>query len=399
MLISLFRYIQGYLKIRVTGYSPERFLNLCKNKKIDIWELESSGNAYQMYMKVSGFRKLKGILKKTRTRVVIEERFGLPFFFYRYRKRTFFFGGCILCMALIYSLTFFVWDIEFEGNQRITDEVLLEYLETKHVRHGMAKSQVSCSQIVKDIRKDFDDIIWVSASMEGSNLYIHVKENTDTFEMDEMDKEPCDLVADKSGIVVSIVTRSGVPKVSVGSEVKEGDVLVSGTVDVLNDAKEVVSHRYVAADADIIIQTSAQYEDSISKEYIVKTYTKKKRTLLFVAIDKYCLQLGFSRESFKNKEYRTEQTRLKLGDSFELPLIVGKKQILEYSEKTMEYSKEEMETLLRDKFERYCRELEEKGLIITSRDLSVTHLNDGAKAVSVMTLLEEVGIQRKIVDF
>ena len=61
MLISLFRYIQGYLKIRVTGYSPERFLNLCKNKKIDVWGLEAGHNAYNMYIKVSGFRKLKPI--------------------------------------------------------------------------------------------------------------------------------------------------------------------------------------------------------------------------------------------------------------------------------------------------------------------------------------------------
>ena len=53
MFTSLFRYIQGYLKIRVTGYSPERFLNLCKNKKIDVWGLEARHNAYDMYIRVN----------------------------------------------------------------------------------------------------------------------------------------------------------------------------------------------------------------------------------------------------------------------------------------------------------------------------------------------------------
>lgn len=29
MIQSLFRYLKGYVKIRITGYSPERFLNMC----------------------------------------------------------------------------------------------------------------------------------------------------------------------------------------------------------------------------------------------------------------------------------------------------------------------------------------------------------------------------------
>lgn len=398
MLIQTFRYLQGYLKIRVTGYSPERFLNLCKNKHIDIWGLESVGKAYKMYIKVNGFRRLRPILKKTKTKVTIEERFGLPFFFYRYRRRTLFFGGCIFCMALIYYLTFFVWNIEFQGNQRITDEVLLEYLETKNVRHGMFKKQVSCSQIVKDIRKDFDEIIWVSVSMKGSNLYIHVKENTDTFDSENTLKEPADIVADKSGIIVSIVTRSGVPKVALGSEVKVGDVLVSGTVDVLNDAKEVIGHRYVAADADIIIRSTHSYEDSVSKEYSVKKYTKKKKTLPYIQIGKRFFAFT-SKISNQKTEIRTDEIQLKIGKRFYLPIFIGKKEIVTYKVKTLEYSKEEMEKLLNENLQLYFEQLQERNITVESNTIQNIHQSDGAKAVGTLILLEEVGIPRKIVDF
>ena len=267
MFTSLFRYIQGYLKIRVTGYSPERFLNLCKNKKIDVWGLEARHNAYDMYIRVNGFRKLKPILKKTQTRVTIEWRYGLPFFFHKYRKRKLFFTGTILCVILIYSFTFFVWDIHLEGNISITDDVLLEYLETQNVSHGMAKVKVDCEQIAKDIRKNFNDIIWVSASMQGTRLFIHVKENTDTFEMTEEKEEPRDIVADKDGVIKSIVTRNGDPQVVAGDEIQTGNILVSGTVDVLNDAKEVIAYRYVTSDADIVLDRIVQYEDKIAKKY------------------------------------------------------------------------------------------------------------------------------------
>ena len=131
-----------YLKIRLTGYSPERFLNLCKNKKIDVWGLEARHNAYDMYIRIAGFRKLKTILKKTQTKVSIEGRFGLPFFFHRYRKRKLFFVGIVLCLILIYSFTFFIWDITLQGNQKITDDVLMEFLETQDISHGMTKNKV-----------------------------------------------------------------------------------------------------------------------------------------------------------------------------------------------------------------------------------------------------------------
>ena len=41
MLIKIiFSYILGFLKISVKGYYIERFINICKNNKITIWNLK-----------------------------------------------------------------------------------------------------------------------------------------------------------------------------------------------------------------------------------------------------------------------------------------------------------------------------------------------------------------------
>ena len=40
MLIKIIKFINGYVKIKVYGYSPERFLNLCSNHQILIWDLK-----------------------------------------------------------------------------------------------------------------------------------------------------------------------------------------------------------------------------------------------------------------------------------------------------------------------------------------------------------------------
>ena len=399
MLISLLRYIQGYLKIRVTGYSPERFLNLCKNKKIDVWGLEAGHNAYDMYIKVSGFRKLKPILRKTQTKVSILERFGLPFFFHHYRKRKLFFIGIFSCLIMIYSMTFFIWNIDLQGNQTITDDVLIEYLESEHIYHGMAKRDVDCEQIVKDIRKTFDEIIWVSASLDGTRLFIHVKENADTFIESEEEKIASDIISDKAGTVVEMITRNGVPQVAVGSTVAQGDLLVSGTVDVLNDAKEVVSHNYVMADADITLQTTVTYEDSVEKIYEQKKYTDKKRSLSYLKFGKRKLQFGFQKNKFKNKDQKVEERQLRIGENFYLPIYAGYKKIYEYELESLEYSKEEMDTLLKKNFERYCEELEGSGSKILEKNFVISHEEKGAKGIATLTLLETAGIRRKIVDF
>lgn len=80
MLIAVLQYISGYLRIRVEGYSPERFINLCSYHGIYLWNLKPCGHAYEMNISVRGFRELKPVIRKTRTKVVIMERAGFPFY-------------------------------------------------------------------------------------------------------------------------------------------------------------------------------------------------------------------------------------------------------------------------------------------------------------------------------
>ncbi len=391
--------LKGYLRIRVTGYSPERFLNLCKNKGIDVWGLVAVHNAYDMYIRAKDFKKLKPILKKTRTRVTIDGRYGLPFFLHKYRKRKLFFAGILLCLVLIYSFTFFIWDIDLQGNVSITDDVLLEYLKTQDITYGMVKYKVDCEQIAKDIRKQFDDIIWVSASVQGTRLFVHVKENTDTLIKQEAEKEPSDIVAEKSGTIREIVTRNGVPKVVAGDEVESGTILVSGTVEVLNDAQEVTAYHYVTADADIMLERNIQYEDFVLQTYEKKQYTGKKRTVLSFRYKKKELLLGRTGYSFELFEKSVTETTLKLGTHFYLPFIIGRQMLKEYETKKATYSKEEMEQILTKRYQRYCRELEKSGATILDSNFSMIPDKNGISAGATITLLEEVGINRKIVDF
>jgi tRNA U38,U39,U40 pseudouridine synthase TruA len=52
MLEKLFYYLQGYLILELNGDSKERFINLCKNKDIEITFYGSGFLRYQVRMMV-----------------------------------------------------------------------------------------------------------------------------------------------------------------------------------------------------------------------------------------------------------------------------------------------------------------------------------------------------------
>lgn len=136
---EFFRYLQGYLKIKVWGYSPERFMNLCSNHHILLWDIARQEDCYTMYISLSGFYKLRPIVRKTGTRAAVLERYGLPFFIRKMRKRKIFALGLPCCLAFLIAMSQFVWAIDFEGNVSITDDVLMDFLAEKGIDYGVAK--------------------------------------------------------------------------------------------------------------------------------------------------------------------------------------------------------------------------------------------------------------------
>lgn len=391
MLLSLLRYIKGYLRIRIIGYSPERFLNLCSHHHIYIWGLKPSGHHYEMYVTVAGFRKLKPIIKKTKTRVVIVNRYGLPFFLHKYRKRKMFFAGAVGCIFSIYLMSCFVWNIHIEGNYTQTDEVILEYLRTTNVYHGMKKSDINCAEIVKSLRKKFNDVIWVAASVEGTRLLIQVKENTDTVQGKEIEsgEKATDLIAPADGEIVKIITRAGTPFVETGERVKKGDLLVSGRTEILNDAKEIVEYRYQAADADIYIQTEIPYEYKIPMCYDKKVYTGNERHSFYISSKHHTVESLKVRHDYKYFEEITSEEQLAFGEHFYFPISYGKRTVKEYSLEQKKRTKKEVQEILSKEFQTFCSDLEKKGVEIVGKNVRIYNENQFAVAKGSIVLIQK----------
>lgn len=394
MIWSMIRYIKGYLLIRVEGYSPERFLNACSHRGIELWGLRSAGGAYEMYMTLKDFRKIKALSKKTGTKVRVRRRYGLPFFLHRYRKRKLFFAGAFLAVCLVYILTLFIWEIDIRGNLRRTDEALLSFLRSRDVYCGMTAGSVDCDQIADDLRGAYADLVWVSASVHGTRLVIQVKENEHLSAQTggrAQETEGTDLAATQDCTILSIVTRQGTPLVHEGDQVKKGDLLVNGRLDLKNDAGEVTGYRYCQAQADITGEYQISYEDTMEREFEIRSYQYERNNLvrqeeLFLRAGDRIFSFGRLKNNYQEYDYYVEESQLTVGENFFLPLFWGRRTAVPCSVRRENYTDSQLQQLLSRRFEKVCQDIEKKGLEIIENDVKIYTEQNAACARGTLTV-------------
>ena len=389
------QYIRGYVTIKVWGYSTERLLNLCGNHNILVWDIVNHGEYDTMNISVRGFFALKPLLKKTGTRAAVLGKYGLPFFMSKMQKRKVFVAG-LLCCLLFWMLTArYIWNIEIEGNYVLTDDVLLDYLEENKIHVSMKKNELQIEELEKALREKYDVITWTSVQLKGTTLLISIKENEmPVYEQnDQTDTEKgTDLIAARSGTVSYIITRSGVPQVALGDTVEKGDVLVSGAVPVYNEDTTVSKYQFTESDADILLR----YTESVSVKrdilYEEKKYSGRQKKMVMFGINDKEWNIRLGKIPYEEYDISGEKKQVRLLDRLYLPLFYGTKTIQEYEMVRQKYTEEEMNAAMQEEWNKIISTLEEKGVQITEKNVTIKK-NDDNWVLNAHMQLEEAAVQ------
>lgn len=386
-MIRFLKYMKGYLRVRVWGFSPERFMNLCSNKGILLWDIVREGDVYYMNITLKGFWEIRPIAKKTGTRVAILERYGLPFFLPRLLKRKMFVLGLVLAVVFWTVSSFFIWDINLNGNYQITDDVFQDFLKGNQVRIGMRRDDLDIQELEKQIRRQFPQITWASVRLDGTKLLIDIKENdapiaTREHAVDEkhsmggaQDATGTDLVAEYNGRVVSIIVRSGVPKVAIGDTVEKGTVMVEGKVPVYNEDATVREYSYVDADADIVLEHASEFTASLPFDHTEKRYTGREKSSHYIKLGDRSWALPENRPFLVYDSVIKESRPLML-ERLSVPAFWGTVTYREYQNVEYKYTAEEAKVHLNQKLMDFLAELEEKGVQIIEKDVKIETGND-----------------------
>ena len=400
-MLHWIQYIKGYVSIKVWGYSTERFLNLCGNHDILVWDIENHGDYYTMKVSIKGFFELKSLLRKTGTRASVLRRYGLPFFVPKMKKRKIFVLGLLVCLLFWIFTGFYIWDIKIEGNYSLTEDVLMDYLETQGVHTAMKKKDLQIEELEMQLREEYDIITWASLRIDGTTLVIQIRENeltnndydgqseTNAAEPGEDAGSGKDIVASKDGVIVYMITRKGVPQVAVGDTVEKGQILVSGAVPVYNEDATVRRYQYYEADADIMIT----YEKSLSVQrqtaWQEKEYSGREKKILLLGFRDKEWNLSAGKVGYETYDVSGEKKQVQLLDHLFLPVFYGVKYAREYSYVPKIHTEEEMQQIMEEEWNKILQTLEEKGVQIIEKNVTINKNREFWVLNVRMQLMEE----------
>lgn len=273
MIVKLISYLKGYVKISAKGYFLERFLNLCKMEDIILLNLYYI-SPYEISAKVSilAFKSLRKAARKTRTKVRISSKHGLPFLLNRNKNRRGFLLGLAVFILLIWYLSGHLMGISIEGNSKISEEKLISSLNSYGVKIGTPLNEINTKFLKNQIMTAHDDLGWIGLNLKGSRLYISLTERKEKEVIPPTD-EPCNLVAKKDGVIRLMEIRDGQTMVLNNTLVKEGDLLVSGVID-----SNSVGMRYTHSFGEVYATTWYKEEIEIPLKYKTKVFTGKKKS-------------------------------------------------------------------------------------------------------------------------
>ena len=386
----------GYVRVRLTGRSPERFFNLCRSSKILLWNIACEKEEYRFFLLLPDFYRIRPFARTAGVRVRIQEKLGLPFFLYRNRKRKLFAVGAASFFLLLFVLSRFIWNISFSGNLLFTDDMLTGQLREIGVCYGMPKRGVDCDRIEEELRSRCPRIVWVSVHVSGTRLQIRIRENETADGIPLREESPRNLVAETAGTVVSILVRAGKAAVQPGDEVEKGQILVEGMLPVTNDSGEVERTLFVRADADIRLRTTKIYREWVPHFQTVRSYTGKKQRgfrLRAGAVDILAMPPLAGK---RNWDLTGVSRQIVLFGDFFLPVWTEAITAREYEKVERKRTKTELNDLTKAVHERKLQKLTEKGVQIIENDVKILDNSNGWIICGSMTVEEEAGTGQKL---
>ena len=132
------------------------------SKGIFLWRIaRNKSTEVLMRIPIKDFKKLHRIAKKTKCRVEITSKKGLPFLVHKYKKRKIFAITLLVIAILIFGLTKFVWNIEINCDEEINNEEILGILSGAGIEEGKLISKLDTNKAINDICMKKEDISWV----------------------------------------------------------------------------------------------------------------------------------------------------------------------------------------------------------------------------------------------
>ncbi|MCI8444384.1 MAG: sporulation protein YqfD [Clostridia bacterium] len=385
-------YLLGYLRISVEGYYIERFINICKIKKITVWNLKRSKEIQlSLNVRVSEFKELCQIAKKARCKIKIEHKKGLPFLLHKYKKRKIFLILLIIVSILIGLSSNFVWNVDIVEENAQEMENIAQDIENAGLKTGTLKSKINTKEIINRIRLQRKDVAWMGIELKGTNAIVKlVKADEKPDIIDE--NEYCSILSDKEGVITKINAQNGTANVKVGDTVKKGDILINGWME-----GKFTGIRYVHSKGEV--EAKVWYTKSKKIFYNTTQIQETGNVKNTYAIKINNFEINFLKKLSKFEIYDTIETekKFKLFSDFYLPISIVKTTYKEQEKIQKQYELEEAKNIGIEELQKELEEEIKNKDKIVNKNINTYEQADGVEIYVTYEVIENIGTNEKIV--
>lgn len=333
----LIYYIIGYINITVEGFFIEKFINICISKGIFFWKTNrSKSTIFSANISIKRFKEIVKIAKLCKCKIKINSKKGLPFIFYKYKKRKIFVFSLIVVVTSMIAISNFIWNIEVIGidDENMKKEII-EFINNEGITTGKLKKNINPQSIINSIRIKRDDIAWVGIKIKGTNLIIEVvKADAKPEIIDENDY--CNIVAAKDGVIEKVQAQNGTPIVQKGDTVKKGDILIKGEME-----GKYTEKRLVHSEGDIIAKVWYSETEKVYYNQIIANQTGNCERKYSININNFQINLFKTLSKFENYDTIRTVKKLKITSNFYLPIEVVENKNYEKQNVKSTYTKEQ----------------------------------------------------------
>lgn len=316
MLLRLIRWSKGYVDFSAYGKFPERFINLTTRNGINVWNLKPVQNGLTATMQVYDYKNIRSIASKSKLRLRVTGRHGLPFYAQRYKHRAGLLIGAVIGIVLIAVLSKFIWYIDAPPTKSLSTSQILSALEEDNVKVGSYINSIDTENTERKLILKNEQIGWISLNIMGSTMSVNIEEKAPKPDTPDF-KTPCNIKANNDGVITSIKSARGETKVMKGSGVVKGDLLVSGIVETKQETIE-----YVHASAEIMADVIYKKEYTIPQSYAYYSLTDNRTDRYMCGILNFYFPCSLSFKSYDDSVFASRKEKLSFnGTNIPIELI------------------------------------------------------------------------------
>jgi similar to stage IV sporulation protein len=380
--------IFGYREYRLIGDDFERFFNRVADEALTIYTIRPTEGGVTFRTWFFAEKALREITEELGLEIERTSSGGLPIFLSKYKHRYGIFAGIIITFLFLIFTSFFIFDIQIDGNYLIYDEDILRVLEENGLYKGALAHRIDPQRVKLELLEEFESISYAYVNLKGSRAEVRIIESNLPPALDST--TPCNIVAAEDGQIIRFETYRGEACVLRGEGVEEGQLLVTGVLD-----SKRIGYRTVHASALIMartMQTITITQPYITTEQVLSGEEERVYTLNILGIE---IALGKKNSDFDFFHEEKESASLTLWGGRTLPVSFTKTVRYGLTEVEKVFSQDEALEHLRQQIEErerigFC------GLEVESKEENVVTTEEGVTMTATYTVIKNIAKEQEI---